>query len=354
MTKNPKVKKKYKKRSIPAHLFDLLLVVLIGDLINFFFNPELSSYLRFLPWNSLYSLIIGGFLWKGNEALGKFIGKRIDVYKYPFKSLRWSLAAMFVYSTLIIIIINYIWWVFVIGRPSDFLLSIEGLSVMIIEFVVTIIIASILFGIGFFQAWRESAVNEERLKSESLAYQYKALQSQVNPHFLFNSLNTLSTLVYKDQGQAVKFIKQLSEVYRYVLEHKDAELVDISTELAFVKNYVFLQKIRHGKSLNVSFNLKNNEYVKVFPMSLQMLIENAIKHNIVSEENPLFVDVSLIQEYVVVKNNLQPKSSVEDSAGIGLQNLKSRYELLSDKPIKIEESDTEFIVNIPVLKTKPL
>jgi len=348
------VKKGHKKRSIQAHIFDLLLVVIIGDIINFFFDPDISSFLRFLPWNSLYSLIIGGFLWKGNEALGGFIGKYIDSYKDPFRALRWNLIGMFVYSILAIIIINYIWWVLLFGEPADFLIRKEGLLIMIIESVVTVLIASILFSIGFFQAWRESAVNEERLKSESLAHQYKALQNQVNPHFLFNSLNTLSSLVYKDQDQAVKFIKQLSEVYRYVLEHKDAEVVELSTELTFVKNYVFLQKIRHGNSLNVSFNMKNSALVKVIPMSLQMLIENAIKHNIVSEENPLFIEVNHNSEYVIVKNNLQHKTSVKDSGGIGLHNLKSRYELLSDKPILVEENDTDFIVRIPVLKTKSI
>jgi len=346
------VKKQQKKRTILAHLFDLLLVVLIGDFVNFLFNPNLESYLRFLPWNSLYSLIIGGFLWKGNELLGKLVAKNVDSRKYPFRSLRWNLIIMFVYSTLAIIIINYIWWVHVIGYPNDFLQTFEGMLIMLIEFVITIIISSILFSRTYFNAWRALAVNEERLKSESLAHQYKALQNQVNPHFLFNSLNTLSSLVYKDQDQAVKFIKQLSEVYRYVLEHKDAELVDFPTELTFVKNYVFLQKIRHRNSLNISYNISDKENALVVPMSLQMLIENCIKHNIVSEENPLIVEVSLNQGYVVVKNNLQPKSSIEDTGGIGLQNLKSRYELLSEKPIIVEETKTEFIVSVPVLKAK--
>ncbi len=347
------VKKRQKNRSILAHLFDLLLVVLIGDFVNLLFNPNFESYIEFLPWNSLYSLIIGGFLWKGNELLGNFIAKKIDSQKHPFRSLRWSLISMFLYSTLAILIINYFWWVHVIGYPNDFLQTFEGMLIMLIEFVITIIIASILFSRTYFNAWRALAVNEERLKNESLAHQYKALQNQVNPHFLFNSLNTLSSLVYKDQDQAVKFIKQLSEVYRYVLEHKDADLVDLQTELSFVKNYVFLQKIRHGSSLNFSNGVDLYVRVQVVPMSIQMLIENCIKHNIVSEENPLFVEVNLNHDYIVVKNNLQPKSSIEDTGGIGLQNLKSRYELLSENPVLIEETDKDFIVSIPALKAKP-
>lgn len=352
MTNSTLKNKTPNKRSIKRHLLDLLIVVLIGDFINLLFNPNLESYLKFLPWNSLYSLIIGGFLWKGNEVLGSLIAKNIDSQKHPFRSLRWSLISMFIYSSLAIIVVNYLWWVHVIGYPNDFLLTFQGMLIMLIEYVITIIITSILFSKTYFNAWRELAVNEERIKNESLAHQYKALQNQVNPHFLFNSLNTLSSLVYKDQDQAVKFIKQLSEVYRYVLEHKDAELVDISIELTFVKNYVFLQKIRHGNSLNISYDINTNEQVQVVPMALQMLIENTIKHNIVSEENPLFVEVSLNQDYVEVKNNLQPKSSIEDSGGIGLHNLKSRYEPLSDSPIQVEENKSDFIVRVPVLKAK--
>ena len=119
-----------------------------------------------------------------------------------------------------------------------------------------------------------------------------------------------------------------------------------------MKNYIFLQKIRHGDSLNISYDIDLNKPAHVVPMSVQMLIENCIKHNIVSEENPLFVEVNLNHEYIVVKNNLQPKSSIEDTGGIGLQNLKSRYELLSENPILIEESDKYFIVRVPVLKAK--
>jgi len=346
------VKKGNKKKSVKHHIFDLLLVVIIGDVITIFFNPDFSTFIKYLHWNSFYSLIIGGFLWKGNEVVGYLISKHVDIQKEPIKALRWNLTGLFIYTSLAIIVVNYFWWVLFIGKDIGFLFT-DGLSILIIEFVVTVVIVSILLATSFFKAWREAAVNEERLKKESLAYQYQALSNQVNPHFLFNSLNTLSTLVYKDQDQAISFIKELSEVYRYVLEHKDSEVVDISTELDFVKNYAFLQKIRHGQSLDVKIEIKNGTGHKVIPMSIQMLIENAIKHNVVSGDNPLFIEISRDSDYIYVKNNLQRKTTVKDSSGIGLGNLKKRYEFISDKEFTTEENETEFIVKVPIIKSEP-
>jgi hypothetical protein len=346
------LKTRNRKNIILGHLRDLLIVVIIGDFVTIFFSPSFSNFLKYLHWNSLYSLFIGAFLWKGNELVGYFISKYVDEQKEPIKALRWNLTGLFIYTTLAIYFVNYIWWILLFGKEHAFLFH-DGLMILLIEFVVTIVIASILYAISFFKAWRESAVNEERLQKESLAHQYKALRNQVNPHFLFNSLNTLSTLVYKDQDQAAKFIKELSEVYRYVLEHKDSELVDISTELEFVENYVFLQKIRHGKSLEVEIGIPKVSGILVIPMSVQMLIENAIKHNIISEESPLNVEVKVNNEHLVVKNNLQPKSTVKDTGGIGLDNLKKQYEFFSEKEFVIEESTKEFTVKIPIIKTKP-
>ncbi|MCD4684175.1 MAG: histidine kinase [Bacteroidales bacterium] len=345
------MKNKNRTRAILGHLRDLLLVVIIGDVVTIYFSPDFSIFLKHLHWNSFYSLIIGGFLWKGNQLVGYLISKYVDDQKEPVKALRWNLTGLFIYTSLAIIVVNYFWWVLFIGEDISFLFT-NGLSIFIIEFVVTIVIVSILLSISFFKSWREAAVNEERLKKESLAYQYQALSNQVNPHFLFNSLNTLSTLVYKDQNQAVHFIKELSEVYRYVLEHKDSEVVDLSTELDFVKNYVYLQKIRHGQSLDINVEVQNSSGQYVIPMSIQMLIENAIKHNIVSIENPLSIQISLNTEYIIIKNNLQRKTTVKDSAGIGLDNLKKRYEFISDKEFMTEENEKEFIVKIPIIKSK--
>lgn len=226
----------------------------------------------------------------------------------------------------------------------------NGFPILAIQMAITILIASVLYSINFFKAWRESAVNEERLQKESIKLQYKALKNQVNPHFLFNSLNSLTTLVYRDQGQAAKFIKQLSDVYRYILEHKDNELVTVQEEINFAKKYIYLQKIRHGESLQVDIQIKNFVKEFVVPVSIQILIENAIKHNEVSEENPLKIKISRNGEYIMVKNNLQPKRVLKDSGGIGLSTIRKRYSFLTKNAVITMETDNKFLVKVPVLE----
>jgi LytS/YehU family sensor histidine kinase len=221
---------------------------------------------------------------------------------------------------------------------------------MFIMFAITAIIVATIYSRQFFKSWREVVVNEERLKREAIELQYKALKNQVNPHFLFNSLNTLSSLVYQNQETAVKFIKQLSDVYRYVLEHKDNELVEVAEEISFVKKYVYLQKIRFGDNLKIEIDVPDKINSVVAPLSLQMLVENAIKHNITSADKPLTIEVLSENGYIIVKNKLQRKSIVKDFGGIGLDNIRSRYKFLTDKEPVVEETTDEFIVKIPLIE----
>jgi LytS/YehU family sensor histidine kinase len=229
--------------------------------------------------------------------------------------------------------------------------------------VVVIIIALVLYIQEFFISWRESVKNEESLEREKLALQYEALKNQVNPHFLFNSLNTLTGLIGKDAERAQLFVKQLSDIYRYILEQKDRELVPLETELNFVDNYISLMKIRFGKNLKVEKNIPSGKSYRIIPLSLQMLVENAIKHNIISREKPLNIIMELNKECLQVKNNLQRKSSilheeVEAWEKHGLANLKSRYAYLSkgqlmvngsvDEPFA-DELEGHFVVLIPLI-----
>jgi len=332
-----------------SHLRDLLIVILIGNVISFVFSGNFENFWEQLMMNSLYSLFIGGVLWKGNEYIGYRLGHKIDISKQPARALWWNLSIMFTYSLVAIIAVNYIWFVVIYDWTPQQLFS-RGMLTMLITFFVTVAITSIFFSIYFFQAWRESSVNEERLQKESIKLQYKALKNQVNPHFLFNSLNSLTALVYQDQDQAAKFIKQLSEVYRYVLAHKDNELVSLAEEISFSEKYVYLQKIRHNNSLQVNFSLHDFHDMYVVPVSLQILIENAIKHNEVSEENPLLIEIFNTEDTITVKNNLQPKKMIKESGGIGLSTIKARYSFLSDRDVITEETEDAYIVKIPIIK----
>ncbi|MBN1337921.1 MAG: histidine kinase [Bacteroidales bacterium] len=339
------------KNSIWRHLRDILICAAIGNFIAWLFSFDLQAVWDNFWFNSLYAGSVGGVIWKGNEAISYYLARKIDMDKMPVKALRMHLFLMFAYSMFAIAAVNYIWYLVLAGKVHGFSAA-DWLVTMIIQFGITMIIGSILFSISFFRAWRESAVVAERLKRQSLALQYEALKNQVNPHFLFNSLNTLSSLVYKDPAQAEKFIKQLSEVYRYVLEHKDKELIALKTELEFVTRYVYLQKIRHGSSLDVETDISPAAGEAVIPMSVQILVENAIKHNVIAMDEPLSVTIYRENGFVVVRNNLNRKSIVTGGNRIGLANLKERYDYLSDKKFTVEEHGKDFTVKVPLLNQK--
>ncbi|MCD4736963.1 MAG: histidine kinase [Bacteroidales bacterium] len=188
------------------------------------------------------------------------------------------------------------------------------------------------------------------LQEENIVSQFETLKHQVNPHFLFNSLNVLSSLIYIDQDKAAKFVRQLSKVYRYVLEHKDKDLVQIEEEIPFIESYIFLIKTRFDKNLDIDLQIQHEDLGKqVAPMVVQLLLENAIKHNVISKVKPLNIKVYTDGNNLTVENTLQLKTSTEVSAGVGLENIRKRYQYLTNKKISINDKDSRFIVQIPLL-----
>ncbi|HYG40267.1 MAG TPA: histidine kinase, partial [Cytophagales bacterium] len=179
-------------------------------------------------------------------------------------------------------------------------------------------------------AWKEALINTEKLQKESLAFQYESLKNQVNPHFLFNSLNVLIGLLYKSPEEASKFVRELAQVYRYVLQNKNKEIVELSDELEFVNAFIHLLKIRFGDSLIINNRINRISGISIPPLTLQMLIENAIKHNTFSSDKPLVIDLSSEGNYLVVSNNIQLKKIPEEPSGIGLNNLRNRYKYLTN------------------------
>lgn len=194
-------------------------------------------------------------------------------------------------------------------------------------------------------------VQAEKLKVERMAYKYESLRNQINPHFLFNSLNVLSDLVYDDQAMAVKFIRQMSDLFRYVLDSRDKELVPLKDELAFIGSFTFLLKTRFEEKLIMELDvpLKMEEYI--VPMTLQLLIENAVKHNEASETFPLRISIRKNADYLEIENGLQPKYVCEDSKKTGLKNIIQQFAFFTDSPIEIIPSDDYFLVRVPILKS---
>lgn len=195
-------------------------------------------------------------------------------------------------------------------------------------------------------------IQAEELGKEAAQAQFSALRNQVNPHFLFNSLSILSSLVEVDPKLSVQFINQLSKSYRYILEQRDAERIQLRTELEFIESYTFLLRIRFDERLRVHIDVPeaDRDRYQIAPLTLQLLIENAVKHNRMSDEEPLIVRIDREGDYLRVVNPLQPRPQLEESTGVGLANIVNRYRLLSTQPVWVGETDGAFVVKIPLLK----
>lgn len=203
----------------------------------------------------------------------------------------------------------------------------------------------------FFEKWKEQFTLNQQLKNQQIRTQYEVLQNQMSPHFLFNSLNTLTTIIPENADAAVSFTEKLSEVYRYILQNKDRELVSLSEEIEFVKSYLYLLRMRYPDNLSVEFKI-NYQYMDLTipPLTLQMLAENAIKHNVVSKARPLKIEIYIENgKSVIVKNNLQPKDSLDKSTKTGLENIRKRYSILGQKEVDIITSATNFMVAVPLI-----
>ena len=295
-----------------------------------------------------YSALQWIFLWQGNAHLSNYLSICFPWLKNPGKRFLIGVLGVIVYTPLAVYGL-YFFYHFLFNIEIDNIHSTLPVAIGI-----TFLISFFFNAWGFLDHWKKAALEAERLKKEQMATQYESLKNQVNPHFLFNSLNVLTNLVYEDQDMAADFIRQLSKVYRYVLDTRSQEVVSLQTEMAFIESYIFLQKIRFDDKLIVNVDIKGYEKSMVPPMAVQMLLENAIKHNTIAEEEPLKIGIFIENgEYLVVTNNLQKKNiPLGSSSGMGIPNIKSRYEFLCEKPVEVIETDKTFTVKLPLIALK--
>lgn len=293
---------------------------------------------------SFFCFCMWVFLWKGNGYVTEYVDTKISWLEQPIKRFVAGIISTVSYTAGIIVIMMLIY-----KELLGFSFGSSLWPTIINTIIVTIIISLFLHSREFLSNWKKLELDAVKLRNENLTSKYESLKSQLDPHFLFNSLNVLSSLVYQDADKSAQFIKQLSEVYRYVLEVRNKELAPLEEELKFAEAYLFLQQIRFGEKLNVENNLNGVEGL-IPPLALQILIENAIKHNVISEADPLTISLFEQDKYVVVKNNLQKKTRLtEGSTGIGLENITRRYEFLSNQKIVVEQTPANFIVKLPLL-----
>lgn len=297
----------------------------------------------------VFSMLMTLVLYGTSSFISKFLGKKLPWGENGAKRFIIQFLATIVVTILLSSVVTYLYFYYVM-KCSETDIKKFIFDVVIISLIVTVIITAISEAIYLFKQWKTALFNAEKLKQENLQSQFAALKNQVNPHFLFNSLNTLATIIPEDPNQAVEFVQKLSSVYRYLLQYKDDETVDLKTELDCIEAYFFLQKIRFGDNLQVEVNVpKKYESKLIPPLTLQILVENAIKHNIISKQKPLKVDIYIDDAgMLVTRNNLQKKNSVESSTKIGLQNLINRFGYIYNKTIDIFETDNDFLVKVPL------
>lgn len=226
---------------------------------------------------------------------------------------------------------------------------------LVVEFISAFLVSALVIAsyetLSFYLQLEHAVAEKAELQRQNVESQLEGLRNQVNPHFLFNSLNTLVYLIPEDPDKAVRFVQQLSKVYRYVLESREARIIPLHDEMEFLHSYIFLLKERFGENLQVELRDLNGDREKaIVPLTLQMLFENAIKHNVISTEKPLRIEVFAENGHLVVRNNLQRKNQVMDSTGVGLDNIQTRYRMLTDKEVEIIVSRDYFTVLLPMIR----
>jgi hypothetical protein len=326
-------------------------IPLVAALMNVFFKglPVELTGARLASYAVALSVTV--VLWEGNRAI--FIGMRRRLPRYDQTALRLTVQTLasvaFTFGTTALL--KQAW------QLVDVTLCPDGpvLQSAFANLLPTAFVTSLYESAYFFGEWKRNLQRSEALARAGMQSELETLRSQLDPHFLFNSLNTLAALIEDDNEPAHTYLEQLADVYRYVLVSRDKTTVPLREEMAFVEAYLYLNKTRFREDLQVERDIAPAAYAaSVAPLSLQMLVENAIKHNVISPQNPLRVLLragGAAESYFSVMNNLQPKTGLEQSTKVGLQNIINRYRLLSTRPVEVLRDNDLFTVRVPLLAT---
>ncbi|ANE51019.1 sensor histidine kinase [Flavisolibacter tropicus] len=321
-----------------------------------FFNEEhMGADDGFTSWQ-IYLIAIAEalLLWETNRLVIHYFHKR-----YPsLHQTRQRILGWFVGCMLVTIVIRYLnIWFYDKTLFWGYVFPPEGYWYNIfIALLFVAIVAGIYETIFYFQQWKRTFAEKEALKIEQLQTQLDSLKAQINPHFLFNNLGSLSSLIMEDQLQAVRFVNELSSVYRYVLQANDKHLTTLESELAFIDNYFHLLKTRFSEGIVLNNEIDDQHLSYLLPpLTLQLLIENAIKHNAILPESPLVITLYTREtDSLIVVNNLQKKSSLLTSNKLGLRNITTKYRLLNQKEVLIKQTDKTFQVSLPLIKNSDI
>ncbi|AZB31353.1 2TM domain-containing protein [Chryseobacterium balustinum] len=322
----------------------------------FFFNQEmtLENFAITFLISAMYSFIIG----VGNGVINEFLNKKFPWSEETKKRAVLSIISIVIANFVLVYLCNYINFVIIqkVATTEQFFGGDYNFrNWFMIN--IALLISAFLHAKSFMSELSKTSkkeVVEQKLIAKSANAQFESLKNQLDPHFLFNSLNVLSSLIDENPNQAQKFTASMSKIYRYVLEQKDKELVTVEEEIEFAKTYCELLKTRFEDSVDFEFNVEKEDLRKfVVPLSLQLLLENCIKHNFATSSKPLLIKVFSENKTLCIENNLQARELIKESAGIGLANIVQRYALLTKENVFIEKSEDYFKVKLPILFGKP-
>lgn len=298
----------------------------------------------------LFSFLISSAMSGGISGIIFYTDQYFPWLKSPLKRFAVDLISVTCYSfgmsfLLFLIFIIYVW------KFGTFSVTtyVHAANSAVLPTVIALVITIFLTSRSFLLEWRQAAIIAEKMKSERFSRQYQSLKDQLNPHFLFNSLNVLGNLVYDNPEQANAFIEKLARIYRYVLDVQNEELVPMQDEIDFAFSYLELQEIRFGGKFQYTIVVDSTIDFSIPPLSLQLLLENAVKHNKATRESPLRIRILQENGKLIVKNNLQKRSDLSPSSGIGLTNIRERYQFFTDTPIEISTQDGNFTVVLPLI-----
>lgn len=323
------------------------LVALVANIIFYYDMNEKHGFSFLLDFS--YTLGICFLLWEANRQVILYTRHRFASYHQSSKRILWTATGCVAITALIMTLISAFyditdWWGYEYKLKNYLYNNFAALTYCII-------IGGIYEGIYYFRKWRMVEVEAALLKQEALQSQLDSLKQQVSPHFLFNSLNTLSSLMRKDVDRAELFLDELSKVYRYLLRNNEDVLTGLDTELRFINSYFHLLTTRYGDALCLRLTIDDAARSLVLPsLTLQLLIENAVKHNIIEKERPLLIEIEAANKMLTVTNNLQRKTLKLPSNNIGLSNIATKYKLLGAPEIVVAENESSFTVQVPLLK----
>lgn len=326
----------------------IIIFVLLKSIDAFYGTyPKVDiNLLVYFGFTSLYTFGLS----YANSFVFYYLDQQFRGNRFSIKRIIIGFLSTFIVSLLVIFFIHVFEALVFEKKTLIQFVENENFSNYFAAILITFFVSTTVYAFHFYKSYQDNKVKQQQVIASNANAKFESLKNQIDPHFLFNSLNVLSSLIEENPENAQKFTTSLSKIYRYVLEQKDKELVTVGEELAFAKTYMNLLKMRFENSITFSLPENfNNDQAKVVPLSLQLLLENTIKHNVVSEQKPLHITIFIENDNLVVENQLQKKEALGDRKGVGLQNIISRYAILTNRHVAVQQSASHFSVYLPIL-----